>query len=75
MRALIAAGSAGFFEIIGLASIGKEMDMGDLTGLASAVLAMIASILTIERSLASVLLFTASALKYFSRYQCGDVAK
>ena len=43
--------------------------MGDLTGLASAGLAMIVSILTVELTLASVFSFTASALKYFSSYQ------
>ena len=75
MRALLASGAAGFFEIVGLPSVGKEMDMGDLTGLASAGLAMIVSVLTVERTLSSVLSFTASALKYFSPYLYADVAK
>lgn len=65
LRALTASG-AGFFKIVGLNTVGKETDMGDLTGLASAGLAMIVSILTVERSLVSVLTFTASALRYFS---------
>ena len=49
--------------------------MGDLTGLASAGLAMIVSILTVERTLASVFSFTASALKYLSPYRHVDVEK
>ena len=49
--------------------------MGDLTGLASVGLAMIVSVLTVERTLSSVLSFTASALKYFSPYLYADVAK
>ena len=49
--------------------------MNDLTGLASAGLAMIVSVLTVERTLSSVLSFTASALKYFSLYLHVDVAK
>ena len=49
--------------------------MGDLTGLTSAGLAMIVSILTVEQSLASILSFTASALKYFSPHQQVYVVK
>ena len=66
LRALTASGAAGFFEIVDLPSVRKETDMSDLIGLASAGLAMIVSFLTVERSLVSVLTFTASALRYFS---------
>ena len=40
--------------------------MGDLMSLTSVGLTMIVSILVIERTLESVLSFTANALKYFS---------
>ena len=49
--------------------------MSDLMSLASTGLAMIASVLTVERSLESFVSFTANALKYFSLYEHVDVAK
>ncbi len=49
--------------------------MGDLMSLASVGFVMIESILTVERTLASVFSFTASALKYFSPFQHVDGAK
>ena len=83
MRAFTASGSAGLFEIVGstsvgnvgLPSVGKETDMGDLVGTLSAGLAVIVSILRVERTLSSVLSFTASALKYFSSCQLVDMAE
>ncbi len=49
--------------------------MSDLMSLASTGLAMIASVLTVERSLESVVSFTANALEYFSPYEHVDMAK
>ena len=53
----------------------RRVDMGDLMSLASVGFVMIESILTVERTLASVFSFTASALKYFSPFQHVDGAK
>ena len=49
--------------------------MSDLMSLASTGLAMIASVLTVERSIESVVSFTSNALKYFSTCEHVDVAK